>query len=337
MREPNFENLLKVLRRQAPPRPTLFEFFLNGTIYRHFVKDWHSDSDPLGGLRTTVKGYHRAGYDYVTILGADMWFRSGTRHAEKSISQNEGGVITDRKSYDSYEWPDPDKADFSRLEKIAPDLPDGMKIVLFGPGGVLENAITIVGYENLCVMSLEDPELTEEIFRQVGSRLVRFYEIASPVSTVGAVISNDDWGFRTQTVFPPENMRKFVFPWHAKIVETIHRASKPAILHSCGQLEKVMDDIIDGLRYDAKHSYEDRILPVEEAYERYHERVAILGGMDVDFLCRSRPEEIRKRCRAMIERTATRGGWALGSGNSIPEYVPLESYLAMIECAGEAV
>ena len=32
--EPNFDNLLQVLRREKPDRPTLFEFFMNDPLYR---------------------------------------------------------------------------------------------------------------------------------------------------------------------------------------------------------------------------------------------------------------------------------------------------------------
>jgi uroporphyrinogen decarboxylase len=35
----------------------------------------------------------------------------------------------------------------------------------------------------------------------------------------------------------------------------------------------------------------------------------------------------------MLDLAETRGGYALGSGNSIPEYVPQENYLAMISAA----
>ena len=35
----------------------------------------------------------------------------------------------------------------------------------------------------------------------------------------------------------------------------------------------------------------------------------------------------------MLERTSGRGGYMLGSGNSIPEYVPSENYLAMLRAA----
>ena len=87
------------------------------------------------------------------------------------------------------------------------------------------------------------------------------------------------------------------------------------------------------LGVDAKHSFEDKILPIEYAYEKWHDRVALLGGFDMDYMCRSSEAEIRKRVAAMMERTCERGGWAIGTGNSVPEYVPVSNYLAMIETA----
>ena len=87
------------------------------------------------------------------------------------------------------------------------------------------------------------------------------------------------------------------------------------------------------MKYDAKHSYEDNILPIEEAYERWGSRIAILGGIDVDFICRSTPEEVYNRACGILERVGGRGHYALGSGNSIPYYVPVENYFAMISAA----
>ena len=133
-----------------------------------------------------------------------------------------------------------------------------------------------------------------------------------------------------------EQMRRYVFPWHKRIVETAHTAGRPIALHSCGNFESVADDIADDMRYDARHSYEDTILPVEEAYERYHDRFAIIGGIDVDYLCRATPDQVRERCRAMLERTRERGAYGLGSGNSLPAYIPIESIRAMLGAALEA-
>jgi len=76
-------------------------------------------------------------------------------------------------------------------------------------------------------------------------------------------------------------------------------------------------------------------MPVEEAYETYGSRIAIMGGIDVNFIATETPENIYRRCRAMLERTASRGGYALGTGNSVPEYIPYENYIAMVRAAWE--
>ncbi len=330
-RKPDFNNLLRVLERSRPDRPTLFEFFLYEGLYKKLAgTSPDSNYKGLEQWKIAIKAYTNAGYDYTTVLGSDFSFPTERHQDKKTISLNEGAVIYDRESFKQYPWPDPDSFDYSRLDALAPDLPKGMKLIVWGPGGVLENVISLTGYDTLCYLSADDPELVRNIFDEVGSRLVRYYELSAPYTSVGALISNDDWGFNTQTMLSVPEMRKYVFPWHRKIVKTIHAAGKPAILHSCGQLGDVMDDIIDDMKFDAKHSYEDNILPVEQAYDRWGGRIAIFGGIGMDFLCRSTPEEVYRRSCGMLEKASLKGSYALGSGNSIPYYVPDENYLAMI-------
>ncbi|UCE99411.1 MAG: hypothetical protein JSV82_09680 [Planctomycetota bacterium] len=339
MSEPNFENLLKVLHREIPDRPTLFEFFLNGPYYEKLTgkklgvegKDWKwAEPHPV-----IIEAFKNAGYDYVICHGADMAFDAGEIEKKETISLNAGNAIRDRESFELYNWPEPDNCDYSRLSKAESLLPDGMKLIVYGPGGVLENAISLVGFDSLCMLLADNPNLVKDIFDAVGQRLLRYYEICAKYDSVGVLISNDDWGFKTSTMLSPADLRRFVFPWHKKIVEAIHAAGKPAILHSCGKLDEVMDDVIEDMKYDAKHSFEDVIMPVEEAYELWGGRIAVLGGIDVDFICRSSPEQIKQRCRAMMTKTEKKGGYALGTGNSVPEYVPYDNYLAMIDCVLE--
>jgi len=334
MRQPDFSNLLAVLRREEPARPTLFEFFMNDLVYSHFTaREVFEDSDGLGDCRRRIRAYANAGYDYVTLPGSDFTFPHPEIRRARSISQNAPGIITDRDSFAAYAWPDPAQFSCSRLNALAADLPVGMKIIAYGPSGVLENVTTLLGFETLCLMLKEDPDLLREVFDAVGSRLLQYYRMCLRYPAVGAVILNDDWGFYQQTFLSPADMRRLVFPWHQQMAAAAHEAGRPAILHSCGNLREVWEDIIEDMHFDGKHSFEDKIQPVEEAYEQYGRRIAILGGFDLDFICRSTPEEIRQRVRAMLERTAGRGGFAIGTGNSVPDYVPLENYLAMIEPA----
>ena len=333
--KPAFDNLLAVFRREVPERPTLFEFFLNDRLHDKLAPQPDEVADrPYARERQIMQAYHRAGYDHVNVLVPNFEFPSYREYETRTISINEGGMISDRATFEAYAWPEPEAADYAILDALATELPEGMKIMPYGPCGVLENAIEIVGFETLCYLLADDPALVGEIFDQVGARLVRYYEIVSAHPAVGACIDNDDWGFKTQTMLSPRQMRKFVFPWHKRIVAAVHQNGKPVVLHSCGHFERILDDL-DEIGIDARHSYEDNILRVEDAYEKYHERFAIFGGMDVDFVCRAAPEEVYERAKAMLERTAGRGGYALGTGNSVPDYVPDEGYFAMIWAALE--
>jgi uroporphyrinogen decarboxylase len=313
MRDPDFDNLLRVLDRKPPRRPTLFEFLLNDRLYDRLTgrKEW-PDADHLGWARRQIAAYAAAGYDYIATGASNLQFPYGEQAALASLSLNAGTLIHDRESFLAYPWPDPDKADRSHLEILPRELPGNMKIIVFSPNGVLENMLRLVGYESLCFMLADDPALAAEIFDAVGSRLLRNYQLSLDYPCVGAIIDNDDWGFKTGPMLSPDQLRRYVFPWHRQIIEAAHASGKPVILHACGNLEAMMDEVI-GLGIDGKHSYEDNILPVEDAYERYAGRIAVIGGIDVDFVCRAAPAAVHERSRAMLERSRLRGGYALGT------------------------
>lgn len=338
-RKPDFRNIEAVLSKKRPSRPTLFEFYLNDRLYEQLAgkENFHSNGF-FPKCETIVKAYYNAGYDYATVKASDFFFLNDTRVQDKekdakSRSMNEGAAITDWESFEKFVWNEPDDFDMSDFKRVKEYLPEGMKLIVFGPGGVEENVIELVGYENLCYMMYEEPELVEKIFECVGTRMLRYYELALEEPTVGAIISNDDWGYNTQTLLHPDQLRKYVFPWHRKIVELAHSKGVFALLHSCGYYRDIIDEVIDDLKFDGRHSYQDCIVPVEEAYEEFKSRLAVLGGLDMDFVARSTPKEVFERARAMVMRAEADGGYALGTGNSIPEYIPDENYYAMISAA----
>jgi uroporphyrinogen decarboxylase len=338
MREPNFENLLAVLRNRKPDRPTLFEFIIASEVVLP-VDELLPGDDPRSQLQNQIRAFHRNSYDCAClppwVLWPDLKFNCQERTRDHSISLNEGGVIKSRADFEKYVWPDMDAVGYDLIEWAAQGLPAGMKFICCSMGGVLENLISLVGYEDLCYLVIDQPDLVTDICAAIGSRLLRYYERCLQFDCIGAAVVNDDWGFKTQTMLAPADMRRFIFPWHKRIVAAIHKAGRPTILHSCGQMIEVWDDIIDDIRLDAKHSFEDTIIPIEESYDRWGGRIAMVGGIDVDCLCRSTPHAIYRRSKAMLERAQTRGGYALGTGNSVTPYIPPANYRAMIRAALE--
>jgi hypothetical protein len=76
---------------------------------------------------------------------------------------------------------------------------------------------------------------------------------------------------------------------------------------------------------------EDAILPAWEMKATHGDRIAVLGRFDLDKLCRITEPEVRKHTWFLIDNCAAGGGWALGTGDSVANYVPVSNFLAMLE------
>ena len=96
-------------------------------------------------------------------------------------------------------------------------------------------------------------------------------------------------------------------------------------------------DLIASVGIDAKHSYEDVILPITEAKRLWGDRVAVLGGVDMDLLTQGSVEQVRARVREIMRVCAPDGGFALGTGNSVANYIPVKNYLTMLDEGGKMI
>ena len=224
-----------------------------------------------------------------------------------------------------------------KFEALRRQLPEGMKAVGGVGNGVFEISEDLVGFEYLAYMQADDPQLFADLYQKIGDLMVTIWnEFISRYADLFAVCRfGDDLGFKTGTLTSPRNIRKFILPQYARVIQMVRSAGKPFLLHSCGNIFPVMDEII-ALGINGKHSNEDVIAPFDTWIERYGSQIALLGGIDVDVLCRTDPQGIFENVVKQATRfRANARGYALGSGNSIPEFVPASGYLAMIRAAQE--
>lgn len=247
----------------------------------------------------------------------------------RAWQDSHGEGMTTRQAFESYPWPEPGAVQEAHLEALAARIPEGMGL-FSTTSGVYENATRLMGVEGFAFCLMDDPELVADVFHAVGERVVAHIDRLASHDAIRACWMGDDLGHKTGLQLSPELLRVYVFPWIAQCAEACHRYGKPFVLHSCGDIYGVLDEIID-LGIDGKHSFEDSILPIEEALARYHGRIALIGGVDVDLLARGDLDAIRRRTRQIIDVCAPTGRWALGSGNSFANYIPVESYLAMLD------
>ncbi len=349
----SFEGIYQaVTRSRIPDAVPLYEHFADDQIVEQVMGYDFSKINTstfegqleLWGKR--ISFYAQMGYGYVPVeMGPRFAQRESLVTDDTAIYSRgtrgwvdeHGGVIRTMEDLDNPAyWPEGDAAfDYPMFEALSRLVPEGMKIIGGASGGPFEHASFLMGLEPLSMAMYDNPEFVQRFFERIGTTLVEIASRLVKLEKIGIYRFGDDLGYKTATMLSPAQLRKYVFPWSKKVVAAVHQGGKPFLLHSCGQLEKVMDDLIDDVKIDAKHSFEDVIMPVTEVKRRWGDRVAILGGIDVDFLCRHSPAEIMERTKRTMEICSKGGGYALGTGNTVANYVPVDNYLAMIRAAAE--
>jgi uroporphyrinogen decarboxylase len=200
--------------------------------------------------------------------------------------------------------------------------------------GVFECVQDITGFEALCYIKYDDAELYEALFSKVGDVLVSVWERFLREFGVSYCVCRfgDDLGFKSNTLLDAEDIRKLIIPHYRRIVDLVHANGKPFLLHSCGCIFNVMDDIISGAGIDAKHSNEDVIAPWSRWIDDYGQRIGNFGGIDTDALCASNTGDLVSYITEVYRLCEKKGhGIAIGSGNSIPDYVDPDRYGQMLD------
>lgn len=347
---PDWEGLLSCINRQgAPRRVHHVELFLDPEVQdvicdRFSLLDSLKESDPAFPYRKQIALQSFLGYDFIRC-GPENALLQFNKHqtgdtAPAALNRSSGrlfmdenrGPITSWEEFEQYPWPQIRSISTRALEWYENNLPDSMCII--GGGGFghfAEHLSWLMGYTTLCTALFEQRDLVKAIFDKVLEQDLYTAGLMVQFDKVKALWGSDDMGFKGGPLLSPQDMREFVLPGHKALAAIAHEAGRPYLLHSCGKLDLIMDDLIHDVRIDAKHSFEDVIEDVVAAKSRYGSQIALLGGIDVDFLCRATEAETRKRVRDTLDQCQSSGGYCLGTGNSVANYIPVENYLAMLD------
>ena len=341
--QPNYHNMEAVARNQRPERLPLYEHLINYESMEQIANfefpNYNSRnlSDRRRYFELYCDFYRSMTYDTVSYEDCVCSMLPGGG----AILGKCEGPIQNRADFEGYPWSDLPKIFWQdaapHFEMLREVMPAGMKLVGGIGNGVFEISEDLVGFEQLCYMQVDDPDLFRDIYFRIGNLLVTLWsQLLDKFGDLFAVCrSGDDMGFKTSTLIAPQALIQNVVPQYRRIIDVIHKAGKPYLLHSCGCIFEIMEALIDA-GIDAKHSNEDVISPFDEWIHRYGDRIGLLGGIDTDRLCRMKPDDIFQFVMEEGERfRRITKGYALGSGNSIPAYVPPEGYLAMVQAVQE--
>jgi uroporphyrinogen decarboxylase len=339
---PDYINLLQVLSNKRPGRLPLYEHHIDAPfISKALGEDLNSanlNEDELTEYYRKIIGFWKDmtydGFDFEAAI-CDILPGHG------AIMGGMKGPIQTREDFDRYPWKEIPvifkRTYIPHFEAIRKTLPSGMKAYGGCGYGIFEASQDLVGFEYLCVMQCMDPDLFRDIFIRIGDLWIELWSwvIENYHDLFVFYRMGDDLGHKTSTMLDPDIIRQHIFPQYKRIIDLVHSSGKKFLLHSCGCIFPLMDEII-GLGIDAKHSNEDQIAPFIDWIEKYSSRIGLFGGFDLNLIILNKPEEVYRNVLEMGTLYRTKAnGYGLGSGNSIPGYIPVDGFMAMVEAVRE--
>ncbi len=338
---PDFERFRTALKRGQPDRVPIAELAVNLPVMEAYL------GQRIDSPEATVEFWCRAGYDFITAWPGYNWNRAGRQPKEgvrktvfrRSVYSEEpeerhwraekAGVMTSLADFEAHEWPTKDSLDTSQLEAYAAVLRPGMKMVVVS--SMHEFAADLMGTETLLLGIYDQPELVARIYSRVGELITHLFAVAAEAPGLGALWVGDDLAYTEGLFFAPDFIRAHIFPWYRQIADIARAHDLPLLFHSDGDIRPVLPDLAD-IGFDAIHPIEPKAMDIAQIKRDWGDRFCLLGNVDLCYtLPRGTPHEVEEEVKLRIGQAGPGGGYCVGSANSVPEYVPVENYRAMVE------
>ncbi len=182
-----------------------------------------------------------------------------------------------------------------------------------------------------------DPEWIHDFNRVYTDFFINHFRILiEEAGKPDGVWISDDIAYNNGLFCSPKQLEEFFLPYYRQLTEFFHSYDMPVILHSCGRVEKALDIIVDA-GFDAIHPMQRKAGcdPLKFA-ERFSDKLAFIGGLDVMVLEAGDKESIRGEVIQLIEGMKARGAkYIFASDHSISTNVSFENYKYALEIYNE--
>lgn len=230
---------------------------------------------------------------------------------------------------DQYVEPDISKVKGELIEKYAKETDFFIFAQIGGPISMLNEMFPMEDYMVYCLTN------TEEMYK-ISEKVIA-YEIKKAKLFIDkgadAILIADDMAFNTGVFLPPYIMEENVYPFYKKMIKEI-KAYKdvPIFLHSDGNLNSVMDDIVE-CGFDGLQSLQPSAgMDIQEIKSKYGDKLCLWGNIDLDYImCFGSTEEVKADVRKTIDIASPGGGFILSTCNTMVDIIPTANIFAMME------
>lgn len=321
-----------VLRQEKPPYvPWNFSFTVEALdmLERHYgTTDAMENAlnNHFLGLGNDIGFFDDIGRDRFRDVFGVVWNRS----VDKDIGVVEGLVLPEP-TLAGYSFPNPrDKRFFADIPELIEKYPDRWRVFRLG-FSLYERAWTLRGMENLMMDFYDAPDFVRELFNTICDYNLEQVDEAMK-HDIDAVYFGDDWGMQTGLQMGPHLWREFIRPVLARMYGKVRAAGKKVMIHSCGKVDSVFDDLIE-IGLDCFNPFQPEVMDVFALMDKYRGKLSFHGGLSTQkTLPYGTRDEVRNETERLI-RKGSAGSFILSPAHAVESDVPLENILEFVAAA----
>ncbi|MCP4165393.1 MAG: hypothetical protein GY759_05815 [Chloroflexi bacterium] len=282
-------------------------------------------SAPLGF--TSFANIQQHGERYQDEWGA--WY--GSDESSWPGAWMENFVVNNREEWRKVQFPDPRLPERVAQPKRALELVEGELAVVAGVRGPFSATWMLSGMENISRWVIKEPDLLEDVLREMG-RWNTEMGLFLIESGVDAIMIHDDWGMNMGTLVKPEHWKRHFLPYIAEEVETLAATGTPIIMHSDGNLNAIMDEIIQlpisALNPIQRNSGMD-LAALKQTYEN---RLCLIGNISASLtLAHGKPDDVELEALECIRDAGPGGASIMAPDHSYHNAIPTENVWRVFE------
>lgn len=248
------------------------------------------------------------------------------------------GVVTDYTlkdaSFGDYRFPEPDeKAIRAKCEALRAVKDEQFTMYIIG-FSLFERAWSLRGMENVLVDFITEPVFVNELFERINQYNLRVIDIVAEYP-LDCIFFGDDWGQQKGLIMGPDHWRTLIKPHLRTLYERVKHHGMYIAQHSCGDIQELFPDLIE-MGADIYNTFQPEVYDIEAIKKEYGQYLTFYGGISTQrLLPMSDAETVRRETRRLMELLGRNGGYIVAPTHAIPNDVPTENILALLQVMQE--
>jgi uroporphyrinogen decarboxylase len=240
--------------------------------------------------------------------------------------------LADSRDLDACAWPDPSAPGLLGQAARMIEHDGGERFVVPNLGFALfERAWTLRGFERFLLDMAENPRFAADLLERITEIQMALIQRFLALGVDGGYFG-DDYGAQSNLLFSPRMWRTLIKPRLARMFAPFREAGLPVIMHSDGQIEAILPDLVE-IGLTAINPVQPEVIDHAWLKRTFGDRLACYGGISTQtVLPQGSPQEVRQAVSDCVATLAPEGtGLVLAPSHRLMTDVPMENVEALLE------